>query len=470
MNRLETLRARLTVWYVWALTLALTAFAFLLYGWLSQTLYRHHDGELLANSDQIARLLADVPLDEASVANALRRIDAPPRLLLVRDHHGELIYRSPLLQVAEPSIGHHEALVHAAANAPRDPEFFTVTLERSGAVRFICTPIDRSPAAYVQVGNALGDVPATLHAVAIASMILVPLVVLFTSFGGWIIAGRALEPIQTIDATLRAIEATDLSRRVEVHPGDRELGGLVGTINGLLARLEHAFGDLRDFAADASHQLQTPLTVMKSTIELARTSPAQLPPAVLDDLEEEVDDMSTLVADLQSLSLADADAQGSSRAEVDFSTVCADAAEILEALAEAKDLSVQVDVSPNVIVHGEPAKLKQMVLNLGDNAIKYTPAGGRVAVKLYAEATFAVLEVADTGVGIPEQDLPRVFDRFYRASSGGANPGGTGLGLAIAKRIIEVHHGDIAVVSLPSGGTQFTVRLPIVLGRSVKRD
>ena len=172
-----------------------------------------------------------------------------------------------------------------------------MTLERTGAVRFICTPIDRTPPAYVQVGNALGDVPTTMHAIAIASFVLVPLVLLLTSIGGWTIAGRALDPIGSIDATLRAIEATDLSQRVEVHPADRDLRGLVGSINALLARLDRAFKDLRDFTADASHQLNTPLTVMKSTIELARKSSPT--PRLLDDLEEEINDLSTVVANFR---------------------------------------------------------------------------------------------------------------------------------------------------------------------------
>ena len=462
MKPAETLRARLTLWYVAVLGVALTAFAILLYAWLGSTLYRHHDGELRTTSERIARLLTDVPLTEAAIAAALTGVEAAPRLLMVRDAQGELIYRSPLLQVAEPTIGHHEALVHAAAHAPRDPEFFTVTLERSGAVRFICTPIDRSPRTYVQVGNALGDVPTTMHAIAIASASLIPVVVLLTSFGGWLIASRALAPIDAIDSTLRSIEATDLSRRVDLHPADRELSGLVRTINGLLARLDRAFSDLRDFTADASHQLQTPLTVMKSTIEMARRAHPDATAALLDDLDEEVTDMSTVVSELQSLSLADADAQGAMAADVDLSAVCADAVEILQALGETKDVIIHGDLAPDIHVAGSLQTLKQVVLNLGDNAIKYSATGGHVTIRLRAEAAAAVLEVTDAGMGIPPPDLPHVFDRFYRVSTAGGSTSGTGLGLAIAKRIVEVHSGQITVDSRLGHGTRFRVTLPRV--------
>lgn len=459
MKRAETLRARLTLWYVAALSVALTIFAVLLYLWLGSTLYRHHDGELRATSDRIAQLLTDVPLNEAAIGMALKGMDAVPRLLMVRDGQGELIYRSPLLQVAEPTIGHHEALIHAAAHAPRDPEFFTVTLERTGAVRFICAPVDRTPPGYVQIGNALGDVPTTMHAIAIASIVLVPLVLLVTSIGGWTIAGRALEPIGSIDASLRAIEATDLSRRVEVHPADRDLRGLVGSINALLARLDRAFRDLRDFTADASHQLKTPLAVMKSTIEGARKSGPT--PRVLDDLEGEINDLSTVVGDLQALSLADADAHLSPRLSVDFSGLCLDAVEILEALGEPREVRVTATIPPHVNILGDAAALKQMVLNLGDNAVKYTPAGGQVSLALSHRQGVAVVEVSDTGPGIAAEDLPRIFDRFYRGRTTSSEARGTGLGLTIAKRIAEVHHGHIDAVALERG-TTFRVTLPCV--------
>jgi signal transduction histidine kinase len=383
---------------------------------------------------------------------------------MVRDGSGELIYRSPLLHVAEPSIGHHEALIHAAAKATTAPEFFTVTLERTGLVRFVCTPINGLQAAYVQIGNPLGDVPETLHAVAIASAILVPVVVLLTSFGGWLIAGRALAPIDSINSTLCAIEVTDLSKRVEVRPADRELQGLVRTINGLLGRLERAFQDLRNFTTDASHQLQTPLSVMKSTIEFARRAheKTEIPP-LLDDLEEEVSDMSGVVADLQTLSLADAELQPAHRPHVDLSMLCVDAAEIIAALGEACSVTVQADVSPDVHVTGDPHKLKQLLLNLGDNAVKYTPPEGRVLFRLRPEDGHAVLQVTDTGIGIAARDLPRIFDRFYRAPSAHGGARGAGLGLAIAKRIVEVHHGSIGVSSSHGSGTTFSVKLPLQL-------
>lgn len=459
--RRETLRARLTLWYVAGLTLTLSAFAFLLYGALSRTLYQHHDEDLRADGQRVAGLLTTAPLNEESIGEALRRADTIPPLLMIRDERGDLLYRSPLLQIAEPSIGHHEALVHAAAHALQDPEFFTVTLEQTGLVRFTCIPIKRAMPAYVQIGSSLGDVPATLREVALASVVLVPMVIVLTSFGGWVISGRALAPIAAIDDTLRAIEATDLSRRVEVHPADGELHGLVSTVNGLLIRLERAFQDLRNFTADTSHQLRTPLAVMNNTIEVARRgAPADLLP-LLDDLESEVSELSAVVADLQMLSLADAEVQAPVRAVTDLVAVCADAAEIIAALGEPVGVSVVTEFAGGIRVQGDAAKLKQVVLNLGDNAVKYSRAGGEIRFRLRREAGQAVLDVLDTGRGIPSDQLARIFERFYRASPELGGHRGTGLGLAIAKRIVEVHGGAIAVASEIESGTCFTVRLPL---------
>jgi len=231
----------------------------------------------------------------------------------------------------------------------------------------------------------------------------------------------------------------------------------------LLARLERAFRDLREFTADASHQLQTPLTVMKSTIEMARRADVRPIEVLLDDLDEEITDMSTVVSELQALSLADADTQDGMAADVDLSAVCEDAIEILAALGEMKDVTIASDIAQGIHVAGGLQKLKQMILNLGDNAIKYTPAGGRMSLALRVDGAAAILDVADTGIGIPAPELPHVFDRFYRVSSTGVKPTGSGLGLAIAKRIVEVHGGTIAAESTLGEGTRFRVTLPLVI-------
>jgi len=447
------------------LTLALTLglFTALLFVALSRTLYRHHDDELFEQATSLAEVLAGGPLNDAHIAGVLSGSRAASRFVMLRDGRGELRYRSPVLEFAEPNIGRHEALIHAAAHGAREPQFFTATLEHSGAVRFICIPLDASSSAYLQVGNPLGDVPTTLHSVLWACFGLVPLVLILTSFGGWLIARRALAPIQSIDSTLQAIQATDLARRIDVDPADEELSRLVATLNQLLDRLERGFLSLRQFAADVSHQLQTPLTVMQGSVDVAMRA-AGRPDAnasVLADVAEEIRDMNAILVGLRDLALADASPPAERRDPVDLSEAVREATEIIGALGEAKQIGVKSNIQPAVTIHGDKVRLKQVVLNLGDNAVKYTPAGGDVTIDLSTEGDQAVLRVVDSGLGIDAAHLPRVFDRFYRIDASRAGIEGTGLGLAIIKRIVEVHGGAVDVESRVGRGSTFTVRLPL---------
>lgn len=461
MNRtplIRTLRLRLTVLHGVTLALTLAVFAALAYGALSRTLYRHHDEELAGQAFDLARRLAGGPLTEDEIEQSIGRSAVGSRFVMVRNHHGELLYRDPVLQSTEPGLGQHAALIHAATAGSQKPEFFTVTLERSGDVRFVCVPVTDG-AAYVQIGDPIGDVRATLDAVAFAALPLVPIVLLLSSWGGWLIARRALAPMRAITATVEAIHATDLSRRIDVASTDEEVAGLAATLNHLLNRLQRAFDALRQFAGDVSHQIQTPLTVIKASIESARQrSDPSTEHTVFDELAHEVDDISATVADLQTFALADAPLRATNL--VNLSHVVAEVADIISALGELKGVDVRSDIAPAITVRGDAVRLKQVVLNLGDNAVKYSLEGGQVMLRLRAERLDAILDVTDTGIGIPEEDLDRVFDRLYRAGRGDRSIAGTGLGLAIAKRIVEVHRGSLTVTSRLGQGSTFTVRLP----------
>ena len=463
---IRTLRARLTVLHLGALAFTLVLFAVLAYQVLSRTLYGHHDEELARQANDLVLALGDTSLSEANVRQAFGSSSVGSRFVMVRDNRGALIYRDPILESTEPSLGEHTALVHAAMAGSRTPEFFTVNLERSGEVRFICAPL-RGAAAYVQIGDPIGDVRATLHTIAMAWLPLIPIVLILSSSGGWLMARRALAPMRSITETLEEIQATDLARRVEVHATDEEVSKLVGTLNHLLNRLQQAFESLRQFAGDVSHQIQTPLTIMKGTVEAALR--ANNRPAgdreLLKSLAEEVDDISAIVVDLRAFALADAPVRGA--VNVDTSQLVAEAADIIAALGELRGVEVASHVDPHVTVLGDAVRLKHVVLNLGDNAVKYTPTGGHVAIRLRATAREAILQVTDTGIGIAAAHLPRLFDRLFRADAADRGATGTGLGLAIAKRIVDVHRGAIEVTSEPGKGSTFTVRLPrAIAGRA----
>lgn len=456
---IRTLRARLTVLHLGTLAFTLILFAVLAYQVLSRTLYGHHDEELARQATDLVQAIGDTPLTEASIRQAFARSSVGSRFVMIRDNRGALVYRDVILQASEPSLGEHQMLVHAATSGSRTPVFYTVDLERSGEVRFICVPL-RGASAYVQIGDPIGDVRATLQTIVMAWLPLIPIVLLLSSSGGWLMAKRALAPMRSITATLEEIQATDLSRRVEVHATDEEVSGLVGTLNHLLDRLQRAFDSLRQFAGDVSHQIQTPLTIMKGTVESAQRTtnrPAE-DRALLQSLSEEVDDLSAIVVDLRAFALADTPVRGATT--VDLSHLVAEAADIIAALGELRHVVVESQVNSGVTVRGDALRLKHVVLNLGDNAVKYTPEGGHVSIHLQATADEAVLVVTDTGIGISAEHLPRLFDRLFRADAADRSATGTGLGLAIVKRIVDVHRGTVEVQSQPGRGSTFTVRLP----------
>ena len=450
-------------WHLAILAVSLVLFSVLLHQFLSQSLYRHHDAELAAEADRLSRMLRGADFSQGAALSVLDVAQIDEQLVIVRTPQGEMLYRSPLLQVAEPNVGRHEALVHAATAGSTAALFFTVQLEHSGPVRFVCVPIDSPARAFLQIGRPLGDVPDTLRAVVTACTLLVPIILIVMSFSGWIVASRALAPVKAIDETLQSIQATDLSRRIGVSV-DAELEPLVATLNRLLDRLEKAFSSLKQFTADVSHQLQTPLTVMKGTAEVSLASVRSAPEyqRTLAELGEEVDEMARILVDLRALTLADAVVKGD---RVDLSEVAAEATEIIEALAESKGIPIDTSIEPDVVVWGSRIGLKQVFLNLGDNAVKYTAAGGTVSIRVASLEREARITVADTGAGIPTEDLPRVFDRFFRGSGTPQSAPGTGLGLAIVKRIVEAHGGTIEVDSRAGHGSTFRVVLPLAPGQ-----
>ena len=269
---INTLRARLTLWYLATLALSLVLFAVFLYLSLDRDLYRLHDGELLEESERLSDALAGVALRDASIRPSVHDSLRSVQFVVIQDVDGELLFRVPQPQMGEPDVVSEARLVPASAMGPTEPQFSTVELARFGTVRFVRVPLGVPTRAYLHVGNPVGDVPAILHSVAVFSTRLVPVILLLTSFGGWMIAKRALAPIAAIDSTLETIQATDLSRRIEVGRTDEELSRLVAAVNHLLDRLEQGFRTAREFSADVSHQLQTPLTVMKGTLEVALSS------------------------------------------------------------------------------------------------------------------------------------------------------------------------------------------------------
>jgi signal transduction histidine kinase len=455
---IRTLKARTTLWNVLVIASALSLFAVLLYAWLARTLYGHHDGDLREEAKRVLTSVSSTA-DPIAALQALDKEGAVAPYLMVRDTHGNVVFRSERLAKVEPDIGAHEVLAHAAMSGATDEQFFTVNLAR-GPVRFTCVPLATPSETYLQLGRPLGDVGMMLEVVTLASLVLIPVVIAVTSFGGLLIARRALRPVDVIATSLESIQATDLSRRIDPHAPDVEVKRLTSSINQLLDRLGTSFRTMREFTADVSHQLQTPLTVMKGTINSAKNGNETDRSQALDALSEEVNALTATLQDLRDLALADADSAEPRGGPVAVSEVFAEAGELVGALAEAHGVTCETQIEPGLRVWGNAVRLRQLVLNLGENAVEFTPAGGRVRIEAARRDGMVVARVSDTGPGIPADLLPRVFDRHVHGNPAG-NKARSGLGLAIVKRIVDAHGGKVTIESSPGAGTTALITLPL---------
>lgn len=288
-----------------------------------------------------------------------------------------------------------------------------------------------------------------------------PVALAVAAAGGLVLVRRALQPVDGIASKAEAITQHNLSERLPVvHSGD-ELERLSLSLNHMISRLEDAVQSSKRFVADASHELRTPLTVLRGELE-GLAQDAQFPPEArerLGSLLEEVDRLSKIVESLLALSRLDAGEPSSERVRFDLGELAATTAEQISLLAQDKDVEIVCNTAAAVWVEGDRARMRQVIVNLLDNAIKYTPRGGRVQLKISREDDQALLEVSDNGIGIPAEALPHMFKRFYRVDdSRSRGQGGAGLGLSIVKSICTAHGASVDVSSVPGVGSSFRIR------------
>ncbi len=295
---------------------------------------------------------------------------------------------------------------------------------------------------------------------------------LLGSYGGLLLANEALSPVDRITRAAEQIGAGDLSERVPLPDKMDEIGRLAATFNHMIARLQAAFERQRQFTSDASHELRTPLAVMRGDIEITlrrRRTPEEYERVLTSNLEE-IMRLSRLVEDLLTLARGDAGQSALDCEPMPLDQLCQEMVEYITPLAQTHEqtLIYQPPAAP-VMVKADAQRLKQLLLNLLDNAIKYTSQGGRITLGLKTEGKEAVLTISDTGRGIPPEDLPHLFERFFRHTRSTSDKGATGfgLGLSIVKWIVESHGGKIEAASRIGEGTTFTVRLPVLSDKSM---
>lgn len=462
----RTLRARLTLWYTAffsGMLMVLGVGAFIL---LDRGLRDNIDASLKS----VAQSIAESSRRHASVGTPLDDLlDSmlPPglteRFFSLLDPFGR-----PDPRIAPRSRLSLPLSVEALRNAEQGKETYQ-TLPMPGvsasSVRMLTLPVvERGRIIHlVQVAMPLESADAARSRFLLILLTLAPLALGGVAAGGWFLAGRTLAPVDRMVETARKIEAEDLSQRIETGESNDELGRLANVLNDMLMRLESSFVAVRHFSADAAHELRTPLTILKGEIEVALRAPRpdEEYRRVLQSCLEEVDRLSTLVQDLLFLARSDSGNMKVGKTPVDVSDIAADVAPSLQALAEATGVTFTVAATTPVWVEGNASMLFRLLFNLGENALKYTPAGGTVEVTLHRNGQEAALEVRDTGPGILPEEQERIFDRFYRGDPARSR-GGTGLGLALARSIVLLHHGHIMVESTEGRGSCFRVVLPLV--------
>jgi len=462
----KSIHFRLTFWYMLVLMIVLLTFSTLVYFSLAHSLYSTIDDSIQAQAEWIADILSvmeeEVDIDEFKADLSEHGYGKEKdQYVQIRQGNGEVIYKSE--QLSHVIQSSEESLQRALIN---ESYLETVADPFYGNMRIVTLPMeDEGKLIYfVQVVASFKQTHRILHRLLFILLSSGIIALSASVIGGRFLAQKALKPVDDIIETTKKIEAENLGQRLDVPPTKDELSRLASTLNEMIDRLEHSFQQIRQFTADASHELRTPLTVMRgqSEVTLKRDRSAEEYRQVLESNLEEMEWMSRIIENLLTLSRTDAGEIQLQINSVQLEQLLNGIYEECRLLASAKGIEVFIDKIQDVTIFGDEMRLWQMLLNLIDNAVKYTPDGGQIQLSLEAYSEFAKLQIKDTGIGISQEDLPHIFNRFFRVDKVRSREiGGSGLGLSIVQWIVNAHHGRIEVTSKLGEGSCFTVMLPL---------
>ena len=490
--RNQGIRVQLTLWYILVFTVLILLFGTVFYVNLRSSLSTNFDSALQLRTEQIAAGITDkngkivisdvsgelpglIDNDDPADANATAQTtlrsnhqtyhEPEPNvdvgaLVRVMNSSGQNVYVSPAFTFLNiPSASFTQPLQGTSWKG-------TITARNGHSVRLYSTTLVENGRVFgvVQVGEPLASLDNTLSSILLEFLLIVPFVLVLGALGSYWLAGRAFGPIQRLTRTAQQIEAEDLQQRVPVPQTRDEVQDLALTFNEMIERLDKAFTQQRRFVADASHELRTPVAAIRSMTDvvLAQGAGEEEYVNVLSEVNVVTERLGHLINDLLTLARADEGQVLLERKPVRLDLLAIDVAESTASLASERDITVEVDAQEPVLVLGDEVRLIQVTLNLLQNALTYTNAGGKVSLIVKASGKTALLSVRDTGIGIAPQHLEHIFERFYRADAARSRAaGGSGLGLAIVEWIVRDHKGTISVESQVGKGTTFTVSLPL---------
>lgn len=454
------LRIRMTIWYGLLLATILVVFGLLLYLTLQWRLYGAFDEQLDTQADIVLSTVRVTP-DTLAIdfqANDLNEQEFFIRLL---DRDGQTITQQGL---GSPGIPIDQQSLTAALQGEK--VFRGASPGGDEALRILSVPVyapdQRSTVGVLEVGLDRNDLDETLAELAVALLLLVPVATLIAVIGGYLLSRPVLQPLSRMTQLAGTIGERDLHERFRLDLPDDEVGRLARTFNDMLSRIEAAFERQRRFTSDAAHELRTPISLMRSQVDLALARPRSDTEYVeaLRGLDHDLSRLTSLTAALLSLARLDSPELQPEPMSFDLAETIGSLAETYGPILRAGDLTLRRETSPTILLADEDL-LIQVLVNLLDNAVAHTPPGGTITVGSETIGDRARFRISDTGSGIPSDDLVRVFDRFYRPDTGRTRArGGAGLGLSICRAIVEAHHGTIVIASVIDEGTTVTVELP----------
>ncbi|HTV79045.1 MAG TPA: ATP-binding protein [Steroidobacteraceae bacterium] len=461
----RSLPVRLGAWYALLVSATFIAVGACAYYGLEHYLHANLRDTLKRRSAQVEQILKDQPPDvgQAAIGSEIETRIAPEinnRFVRVSRSPGGVWYLSHA-----PADGSFDPLAISANLGTASNPSVPAAVLQDGQLMISSTGIHTRSGAYrVEMGVGTQTVEDALGHLTALLILLIPALIACAATGGYLLVNHALRPVDRLSRTAEQLSLQNLTLRLPVLKSGDALERLSISLNNMLTRLRFAVQTSRRFLADASHELRTPLTVIKGELqELSRT------PALTErDLHErvgsvleEVDRLEHLVSGLLALSRLDAGETRSDWVELDLAALARTTAEQMRLMAEDRAIALEIEAPSRTLIHGDSGRIKQIIVNLLHNAIRFTPGGGKVRLRVADLAEGNVLEVIDTGVGIPAAAIRRVFDRFYRVDDARSREdGGAGLGLSIVRAICKAHGATIEVESRLGHGSCFQVRFP----------
>ena len=454
---LNSIRVQLALWYAVIFGIGAILFSAYLYTDLRAGFYREFDDSLLRTGQAAAtyfREFVEKGNPGVGAKETVKDVKLGQAALFILSGRDVLASNDEAIwNIVRPLV---------ASDSETTPEFHT---DPTGRLRVVHLPVQVGTVQYAVVAaEPMRDVQSRVAGVARSLAVGLPLMALLAIFGGLMLANRGLRPIGAICERAETISATNLDERLPVENQGDELGRISTVVNALLGRLEKSFQVMRSFMMDASHELRTPLSVIQGEVDvvLSRERAISEYKQSLQIVRDQAKRMNLIVSDMLALSRADSGAAPVAAEDLYLNDLVEDCCRAAQSLAAQQKLVLHFHSDgDDVCVRGNEELLRRMVVNLIDNAIRYTPEGGNVEVSLAAKSGTAILSVRDTGCGIPVEAHSRVFDRFYRVEqSRSRRTGGSGLGLSIVKLAAESHRGSVRLESEVGEGSTFTVELP----------